>query len=259
MEFPTEEALAEVDDQFMLGESLLVKPVAVAGATSVRVVLPKTAAWYDYHGRGRVEAAAGQALVWPVTLDRIPIFVKAGSIVPQKDRLRRSTAMMEEDPVSLYVFTDEAEEAQGWVYFDDGTSMRHQTGGEYCEARCSLKNGLFKWSITSKRDATATLRRLIRVDRILVFGLPAAPKAVRSSVGGLHFVFEREQGGKRWAEAENERGEDEEGEGQGQGEGEEKDGTGQEGKAAPVLQIRTLNLDFSQSLEIKLVPFPDDL
>lgn len=223
MEFSEEESLMDVDDEFMVGGSILVKPVSTPGATSVSVTLPKGARWYDYHDKSRPDPQNG-TLDYPVTIESIPIFVKAGSIIPQKDRLRRSSAMMAEDPLTLYVFMDEErEEANGWVYVDDGTSLHYQKG-EFFEAKCCLKNGLFKWEVVSGKDVTTALRSLIKVDRIVIIGLAAAPKAVSVAMGSLQFTVEDD---------------DEE--------------------TAPVLQIQTLHLDFSQSLEIKLVPFPDDL
>lgn len=223
MEFPEEEGLMHVDDEFVVGGSILVKPVTSPGATSVSVTLPKGARWYDYHDKSRVDPHNG-TLDYPVTIESMPMFVKAGSVIAQKDRLRRSSALMTEDPLTLYVFMDEeGGEACGRVYVDDGTSLYYQKGG-FFEARCCLKDQLFTWEVISRKDVATALRSMIKVDRIVIIGLEAAPKAVSGAMGGLQFTVED--------------GDDE---------------------AVPILQIQTLHLDFSQSLEIKLVPFPDDL
>jgi alpha-D-xyloside xylohydrolase len=66
--------------QFMFGPALLVNPVLEAGATSRRVYLPASTAWYDFWtgekltGGRHIEAAA--------PLERIPLYVRAGSILP---------------------------------------------------------------------------------------------------------------------------------------------------------------------------------
>jgi alpha-D-xyloside xylohydrolase len=80
MDWRTDEKVREIGDQFMFGPSILVNPVTQEGATSRPVYLPPSVGWYDFwtgeklQGGTRIEAAA--------PLDRIPLYVKAGSIVP---------------------------------------------------------------------------------------------------------------------------------------------------------------------------------
>lgn len=69
-----------IDDQFMFGPALLVNPVTLAGATDRSLYLPQASTWYDFwtgetfHG--------GQEILAKAPLDRIPLFVRAGSILP---------------------------------------------------------------------------------------------------------------------------------------------------------------------------------
>lgn len=80
MDWRTDPRVWNIGDQFMFGPDLLVNPVTQQGATSRWLYLPASPAWYDFwtgektKGRQRIEARA--------PLDRIPLYVRAGSILP---------------------------------------------------------------------------------------------------------------------------------------------------------------------------------
>lgn len=80
MDWRSDEKVWNIGDQFMFGPSILVNPVTQEGAASRWLYLPPATAWYDFWtgsktlGDQRIEASA--------PLDRIPLYVKAGSILP---------------------------------------------------------------------------------------------------------------------------------------------------------------------------------
>ncbi|MDR3413840.1 MAG: glycoside hydrolase family 31 protein [Formivibrio sp.] len=80
MDWRTNRKVWNIADQFMFGPSILVSPVTAEDASSRSLFLPPAAAWYDFWtgkkttGDQRIEVTA--------PLDRIPLYVKAGSIVP---------------------------------------------------------------------------------------------------------------------------------------------------------------------------------
>ena len=80
MDWPEDPRVRDIGDQFMFGPALLVAPVLEPGATQREVYLPRAAAWYDFWSGTRI--AAGNTLEAPAPLERIPVFVRAGSIVP---------------------------------------------------------------------------------------------------------------------------------------------------------------------------------
>ena len=111
-EFPDEPAVFGLDDQWLVGDALLVKPVTAAGAMSARVHLPGAAAgtlWYDARTYARRPAAAAPVDV-PAPLDAMPVFQRGGAI----DLGSNSTVTVDDSllegnhvrmPPSLYVFT----------------------------------------------------------------------------------------------------------------------------------------------------------
>jgi alpha-glucosidase (family GH31 glycosyl hydrolase) len=79
LEFPSDPRMWQIDDQYMLGPALLVAPVVQPGATSRKVVLP-AGDWFEFWSSKKVEG--GREINYPVKADVLPIFVRAGSIIP---------------------------------------------------------------------------------------------------------------------------------------------------------------------------------
>ena len=128
MEFPDDAACFKMDDQWMIGSSLLVKPVTSDRERSVSVYLPSGGGpWYDLETLQAVyPSSAAQTVSVSAPLDKIPVFIRSGSIVPRKLRLRRSAALMLHDPLSIYVAPGTNAEAEGELYLDDETTLAHE-------------------------------------------------------------------------------------------------------------------------------------
>jgi alpha-D-xyloside xylohydrolase len=106
----------------MFGPAFLVSPVTEYRARSRPVYLPK-ALWYDFWSGAR--AAGGRSVDAAAPFDAMPLFVRAGSIVPVGPELQY-TDEKPADPIALYVYTgaDGAFE----LYEDDGVSYDYEKG-----------------------------------------------------------------------------------------------------------------------------------
>jgi len=80
MDFRTDAQAVNVGDEYMWGRSILVNPVTAAGATSRKVYLPAGQDWYDFWTGQKLPG--GQTIDAPAPIDSMPLYVKAGSIVP---------------------------------------------------------------------------------------------------------------------------------------------------------------------------------
>lgn len=76
---PTDARLRACDDQFLLGDALLVAPVLRAGANRRRVLLPRAAQWYRFDARATVESA--DELDVDAPLGKPPVFARAGAVI----------------------------------------------------------------------------------------------------------------------------------------------------------------------------------
>jgi alpha-glucosidase/alpha-D-xyloside xylohydrolase len=80
MDFPADPKVADIPDEYMYGPAFLVAPVTEQGATHRTVYLPAGCDWYNYWTNERVHG--GQTTVADAPIDTLPLFVRAGSIVP---------------------------------------------------------------------------------------------------------------------------------------------------------------------------------
>ena len=120
--YPNDLAVRDVADEFLFGNDLLVNPVIQKNAATRSVVLPAGTNWTDFwtgktfHG--------GQTIVADAALDRIPILVKEGSIVPMGPVVQ-STAQTQ-DPVEIRVY--EGKDADFQLYEDSGDGYQYENG-----------------------------------------------------------------------------------------------------------------------------------
>lgn len=70
------------ENQYMFGDAFLVAPVTEPGIRELNVYFPGEGSWYDFHSGRRY--AAGQSWVVEAPLSQLPLFVKAGSVIPYR-------------------------------------------------------------------------------------------------------------------------------------------------------------------------------
>ena len=123
MDFPTDTAVLNIADQFMFGKSLLINPVCGYKQTQRKLYLPKTKGWYDlYSGKFY---SGGQMINANAPYERIPVFVKAGSIIPFGPELQYTTEK-KADTVTINVYT--GADASYELYEDEGTNYNYEKG-----------------------------------------------------------------------------------------------------------------------------------
>lgn len=81
LDSPSDQRLHIVDDQYMVGDRMMVAPL-FAGEPGRKVVMPQ-GEWHDFWTGERVQG--GTDFLLPASTDRIPVYVKSGSIVPWAD------------------------------------------------------------------------------------------------------------------------------------------------------------------------------
>jgi alpha 1,3-glucosidase len=104
----------------MFGPALMVVPISGKGQTLAYAYFPE-GTWYDYNTFERMDKV-GSSMITAVE-DYIPVFMRGGNIILRKDRLRRSTVMMRDDPYTIVIALDSAQSASGSLYVDDGSTF----------------------------------------------------------------------------------------------------------------------------------------
>jgi alpha-D-xyloside xylohydrolase len=123
MDFRTDAKVLDIGDQFMFGPALLVSPVTTYKARSRSVCLPQSAGWFDFWTG--VSLAGGQTIDAAAPYDKLPLYVRAGSILPTGPDLQY-TGEKPADPVTLYVYG--GADGSFTLYEDDGLSYSYEKG-----------------------------------------------------------------------------------------------------------------------------------
>jgi alpha-D-xyloside xylohydrolase len=100
MDFRTDVRADNVGDQFMFGPAFLVNPVTEPAATARELYLPQ-AKWYDFWNGSAMEG--GRSINAAAPMDRLPLYVRAGSILPLGPEMEWST-QKQEDPLELRIY-----------------------------------------------------------------------------------------------------------------------------------------------------------
>ena len=188
---PHDTAGFPVDDQMYLGDTgLLVRPVVDEGADSAFVYLPAAAegenpaTYYDYFDYTvHASAVSGKTVKVEAPLSKIPLLMRAGHVIPRRDRPRRSSGLMKDDPFTLVVVLDAAGVAEGELYLDDGESYKYEQGARV-HRRFVFENGGLRSEDADTIDETASKnvkktkeeyvasRDHVGVEKIVVVGAP---------------------------------------------------------------------------------------
>jgi alpha-D-xyloside xylohydrolase len=110
-----------IKDQFLFGPAFLVNPVTTAGATSRSVYLP-AGTWYDFW-TGSTTPGGNTATV-SAPLSQIPLYVKAGAIVPMGPNIQYATESI--DPLEIRVYR--GQDGSFTLYEDEGDTYAYESG-----------------------------------------------------------------------------------------------------------------------------------
>lgn len=122
MDYPDDPAVRELDDQWMFGPALMPCPVSEFGARSREVHFPE-GGWYDFYS-GRF-ISGGQKMVVDAPYERIPLYVRAGSILPFGPEMQWSDECPAEN-IRLFIYAGADTEFK--LYEDDGLTYDYEKG-----------------------------------------------------------------------------------------------------------------------------------
>jgi alpha-D-xyloside xylohydrolase len=122
MDFNGDTAAVNRQFQYMFGKSILVAPVTEPGTTEWNVYLPKADGWFDFWTGKHL--AGGQTVKTDAPLDRIPLFVKAGSILPMGKIIQSSAEKSDTLEIRVYKGAD----AKFDLYEDEGDNYNYEKG-----------------------------------------------------------------------------------------------------------------------------------
>jgi alpha-glucosidase len=128
LEFPEDESLSDIDDEFMFGSDILVAPVLEEGENTRSVQLP-SGTWYDYWSSAKFPGKSRITVEAPV--GRLPFFIRAGAVIPTEP-LSQYIGETPVDPLTLIALPPPAGTHYTSNYYeDDGISLQYEQGSYF--------------------------------------------------------------------------------------------------------------------------------
>lgn len=123
MDFNDDREVLDIKDQWMFGPALMACPVGYYKARNRSVYFPKQSGWYDLYTGEYIQG--GQSLIVEAPYERIPVYVREGSIIPFGPEIQ----YCDEKPaelINLYVYA--GKNGQFLLYEDEGTNYNYEKG-----------------------------------------------------------------------------------------------------------------------------------
>jgi len=156
LHYPEDSKAVACQDEYLWGRDILVAPVCEKGATSRRVYLPK-GVWYDFWTQEKLEGGEHE---YPIDLETMPLFVRAGAILPFGPVKQHTGEKSDQLSISIYPGAD----GSFLLYEDDGRSFNYRRG-EWMgiELAWNDKHGRLSLRLASGSRMLPPLQRRIEV------------------------------------------------------------------------------------------------
>lgn len=147
LHYPDDAEAAKLGDQYLWGRDLLVAPVVEKAAATRRLYLP-AGQWYDWWAEPSAPATAGGTWITrPVDLGTLPLYVRAGAILPL-DPVRQYTAQEVHEPTTIRIYP--GADGTFTLYDDDGHTLGYQNASD--DQQVWIR---FDWSDATRRLTVA--------------------------------------------------------------------------------------------------------
>ncbi len=156
MDFNGDKNVENIKDQWMFGPALMACPVGYYKARNRSVYFPKQSGWYDLYSGEYING--GQSLIVDAPYERIPVYVREGSIIPFGPEIQYT----DEKPaelINLYIYA--GKDGQFQLYEDEGVNYNYEKGKfttidiTYDDASKTVsfgkRNGSFKGMLKNRR------------------------------------------------------------------------------------------------------------
>ncbi|MCX7708518.1 MAG: DUF5110 domain-containing protein [Clostridia bacterium] len=147
LEYPGDENVHNLCDQFLYGESILVAPVYRPSTTKRCVYLPE-GAWYNYWTNEKHEG--GRYIIADASIDILPMYIKAGAVIPT---IREMNYVGEKKANSLTLDIYTGNDGKYSLYEDDGVSYGYRDG---------------KYSVTEIEQSSEAELLKLRIDPVVM-------------------------------------------------------------------------------------------
>jgi alpha-D-xyloside xylohydrolase len=123
MDFNNDAEAVSQSYEFMFGKAILVAPITEAGAMQRKVYLPDSEDWFNFWTGENIKG--GQTIIAEAPLDKIPLYIKAGSILPMGPIIQHSNEKPNE-AIEIRVY--EGSDGEFSLYEDENDNYNYEKG-----------------------------------------------------------------------------------------------------------------------------------
>jgi alpha 1,3-glucosidase len=153
------------NNEYLFGENILVRPVLNRNEdreNKINLYLPEDERWYNFYNNEEISNKGD--FDYNINKFNIGAFIKGGSVIPKKMRLRRSSLLMKKDPLTLIITLDNNNYAEGFIYFDDENNFDYEKG------IYSILNVYYKDGVISNKWEKNSYKVENKIETIIISG-----------------------------------------------------------------------------------------
>ncbi len=166
----------DIDNQYFWGKDVLVAPVLEKGATSRTILFPD-GKWVDYNNPSEVYNG-GDRIEYKAPLEVLPLFIRAGSFIPQADYKMENTGDYKTSQYTIQYFPIDGIESSYTMYEDDCKSTRSLQDNKYSLITFKGSDNNNKISIEIKNNGTYDNAPVKKKMSIVVNNITAKPTQI---------------------------------------------------------------------------------
>ena len=182
-EFPSDKQTYLIADQYMVGSDILVAPVVKEGMRTRGIYLPTGAEWMDWWTGDKLESGKTHYLQTP--LDRVPIFIRVGAVVPTQGVIQHTGEMPNASITVNIAGGIQPDKTETSTLFQDAGEGYGYRSGQFREIRFTHKRG----SLLIERSGSYSGQRIGVVE---IRGITARPREITADGRKIDFDFSAE-------------------------------------------------------------------
>jgi alpha-D-xyloside xylohydrolase len=190
MDFTADKRVYDIGDQYMFGPAFMVAPIYKYGARTKEMYFPAGKGWYNFYTGRYVQG--GQQLTVEAPYERMPLFVKAGSIVPFGPEMQYA---MEKQPKEIVLYVYAGADADFTLYEDEGVNYGYEQG-KYATISMHYSDAAGKLTIGQRQGTFPGMlqQRVFKVvkvskDKPVAFDLNVATKSIEYDGNAVDVVL----------------------------------------------------------------------
>jgi alpha-D-xyloside xylohydrolase len=156
LDFGNDAQAANISDEYMFGPALLIAPVTEQGATTRSVYLPAGTDWYNFWTNERIHG--GQHITVAAPIDIIPVFVRAGSILPLGSPVESTEDKQTIATLRVYPGSN----GDATIYSDDGKTYAYEKGS-FTLTRLHWEDTTHKLTFTGPKEWNGSTEEVLQV------------------------------------------------------------------------------------------------